>query len=135
MSNLINRSSSNRSTPVEPTPHETTPIQRDHIQPTPRSFTAPPAIKPGDPTVLVNGKPVDPAQEGGKNPASGATKEAAAAKVAEQKLSGQAQEAKVRSLWADTQKDLDVKVIEEPAHSKDDQQNDCDGQNNIKEKK
>jgi hypothetical protein len=97
MGTISNGSSpTHRSTPIEPTP-----IQPDPIQPTPRSFSAPPVIKPGEPTVLVNGKPVEPAQEGGKNPASGATKEAAAAKVAEQKLSGQAQEAKVRSQYED----------------------------------
>lgn len=93
-------------------------------------------IKPADPTVLVNGKPVTSPAEGEKTSASGGTKETAASKVAEQKFSGQAQEAKVNSLWEATKNQSpNVIVNAKPAHRTGDQQTHCDDQNDIKEKK
>ncbi len=93
-------------------------------------------IKPADPTVLVNGKPVTSPAEGEKTSTSGGTKEAAAAKVAEQKLSGQAQEAKVHSLWEATKNQSpNVIVNSKPALRTGDQDTHCDDQNAIKEKK
>jgi hypothetical protein len=104
-------------------------------KPLPSSIPEPPVPQPGDPTVLVNGKPVVPSQQVEKKSASGASKEAAAAKAAEQKFSGKVQEAKVRSLFEETSKDSNVVVNSKKAFRTDDHKKNCEDQNTTKEKK
>jgi hypothetical protein len=66
---------------------------RAAIEPEPSPSDAP-VVPQSDPTVMVNKKPVN----------------TSATKVGEQKLTGQVQEAKVRSLFAETQKEQTVRL-------------------------